>query len=101
MITKIDPPDFDKASTVQIDSDAGNPWLAVDEIENWAAHRGFVRTSEYHPRQVLVEGHRRFRAICYRISDEERAAMELAHRQMTERGDRLRGLVHHPARGPE
>ena len=99
MITRIDPPDHGNASTVQIDSDAGNPWLAIDEIETWAAENGFVRTSEYHPRPVLIDGHRRYRGICYRISDEERAALELAHRQMTERGDRLRGVVRHATEG--
>jgi hypothetical protein len=99
MITRVDPPDFDNASTLQIDSDECDPWLAIDEIENWAAMKGFVRTSEYQPRQVLVEGRRRFRAICYRVSDEERAAVELAQRQMIERGDQLRGMVHHSARG--
>lgn len=93
MITRIDPPDYKSTSTVQLDSDAGNPWLAIDEIETWAAQHGFVRTSEYHPRQVLVEGHRRFRAVCYRISDEERAAIEISQRRMTERGDVLRGTI--------
>lgn len=94
VITRIDPPDYDHASTVQVDSDVGNAWLALDEIEGWAAEKGFVRTSEYQPRQVLVDGQRRFRAICYRISDEERAAMELSQQQMIERGDQLRGMVH-------
>lgn len=89
MIKRIDPADFANVSTVQVDSDVGNPWLAIDEIENWAADHGFVRTSEYHPRQVLVEGRRRFRGICYRMTDEERAAIEQSHRQMIERGDAL------------
>lgn len=93
MITRIDPEDVTNVSTVQIESDAGNPWLALDEIETWAAENGFVRTSEYHPRQVLVEGKRRFRGVCYRISEEERAAMELAQRQMIDRGNALRGIV--------
>src|SRR5688500_16219300 len=94
-ITLIDPPDFQNASTVQIDSDAEDAWLAVEAIENWAAQNEFVSIGEFHPRQVLVDGRRRFRGICYRISDEERAAMESAQRQMAERGDRLRGAVPH------
>lgn len=95
MITRIDPSEYSNASTVQVDSDAGNAWLAIEEIENWAAEHQFVRTSEFHPRQVLVDGHRQFRSICYRISPEERAAMELSQRQMVERGEALRGVVPH------
>jgi hypothetical protein len=99
MITQIDPVSFADASSVQVDSDAGDSWHAIEEIENWAAENGFVRSSEYSPRQVLIEGHRRFRSVCYRISPEERAAFELSQRQMTERGELLKGLVHHAARG--
>lgn len=101
MITRIDPPKFGNVSTVQVESDAGNPWLAIDEIETWAAENGFVRTSEYHPRQVLVDGRRRFRGICYRISEEERSAVEDAHRRMIERGDALMNRATAPAAGPE
>ena len=101
MITRIDPPDYAPASVIQVDSDAGNPWLAMEEIESWAIEKGFVLTSEFHPRAILIDGHRRYRAICYRISDEERAAMEFAHRQMIERGDRLRGLVSHSSKVSE
>jgi hypothetical protein len=71
MITRIDPADFKNASTVQLDSDAGNPWLALDEIEEWASANGFVRTAVFHPRQVLIDGRRRFRGICYRLLAEE------------------------------
>lgn len=90
MIERIDPPNFQHASTVQVDSNADNMWSAIDEIENWATENGFVRTSEYAPRQILIGGHKHFRAICYRLSAEERAASELAHQQMTQRGDVLR-----------
>ncbi len=90
MITQIDPDKFANASTVQIESNAANPWLALDEIEEWAAAHGFVRTSEYHPRTVLVNGERRFRGICYRVTEEERAASEQAHQDMIARGDALR-----------
>ena len=93
MISRIDPPEFKNASTVQVDSTADDPWQAIDEIEEWAAAQGLVRTSEFHPRQVLIEGKRRFRAICYRISEEERAALELAHHQMIERGNALKGIL--------
>jgi len=99
MITQIDPKDFSTASTVQVDSDAGNPWLALDEIETWAAQNGFVRTSEYHARQVLVSGRRLYRAVCYRISDEERAALEQAQSQMSKRAEALRGILPRSARG--
>jgi hypothetical protein len=89
MITRIDPENFSDAATVQLESDAANPWLALEEIENWAAANGFVRTSEYHPREVLIGGHRRFRGICYRLTDEEVTAIEQAHQHMIERGDAL------------
>jgi hypothetical protein len=92
MITRIDPDNFASASTVQIESNAGNPWLALEEIEEWAAAHGFVRTSEYHPRAVLVNGERRFRGICYRVTEEERAAIEQAHQDMIVRGDALRHI---------
>jgi hypothetical protein len=97
MITKIDPPNFDAASSVQIDSDAGNPWLAIDEIETWAADHGFVRTSEYHPRVVLIDGRRRFRATCYRMSEEEVSAIEQAQQRMIDRGDAFRRAIAPPA----
>lgn len=101
MITKIDPPDYGNASTVQIDSDSGNHWLATTEIEEWAAAHGFVRTSEYHLRQVLVDGRRRFRGVCYRITDEERRAAEDAQRQMIARGDALRDALQGQSGGKE
>ena len=90
MITQVDPNQYTTASSVQIDSDAADPWLAIEEMENWAADNGFVRSSEYHPRQVLIDGWRRYRSVCYRISPEERAALELSQRQMTERGEALK-----------
>lgn len=92
-ITRIDPPDYREASTVQIDSDASDSWVALDEVEDWAQAHGFVRTSEYQPRPILVGGRRQFRAICFRLSQEERSAIDQAQIQMTERGKHLRGLV--------
>lgn len=93
MITKIDPADFDRTSTVQVDSDAANPFDAVDEIQRWATEHGFVRTNEYHPRQVLINGQRHFRSVCFRLSAEEIEAIEMAQRHMVERGEHLRGMV--------
>jgi hypothetical protein len=101
MITRVDPPDFIDASTVQVDSDASDPWLAVADVEQWAQQNGFVRTSEYQLRQVLINNQRRFRGICYRISVEERAAIELAHRRMIDRGDALRGKLQLTTQGHE
>jgi hypothetical protein len=98
MITRVDPPDFRTVSSVQVDSNADNPWVAIEEIESWAAENGFVRTSEYHPRHVLIDGGRQFRSVCYPVSDEERAAIELAHRQMSERAEALRGVLPRGAR---
>lgn len=93
MISKVDPSTFDSASTVQIDCDAANQWLAMDEIEDWAAAHGFVRTGEFPLRQVLLDGKRYFRAIGYRMSDEERIAIEMSHDEMVRRAEGLRGRV--------
>ena len=93
MIVKIDPAEYDSSSTVQLDSDAGNQWLAIGEIEDWASSHGFVRTSELNLRQVLVGGKRRFRTVCYRISEEELKAAEDAQARVVMRGDLLRGKV--------
>jgi hypothetical protein len=88
-ITRTDPEDFRNATTVQVESNARDNFTAIDEVERWAADNGFVRTSEYSLRQVLVGGQRRFRGICYRVTAEERAAQEHAQRQMIDRGDAL------------
>lgn len=90
MITRIDPADYVQASTVQVESDAASPWTALEEIEDWAAANGFVRTSEYQPRQVLAAGGRRFVGICYRLSAGEAAALEASQQRMVERGEALR-----------
>jgi hypothetical protein len=100
MITQVDPPDFQRSSTVQVDSDAGNLWLAIEDIEDWASQHGFVRTGEYHLRQVLIDGRHRFRGVCYRISEEERAAIEATQREMADRGDGLRGVLPRVVRSP-
>ncbi len=93
MITRIDPLDFENSSMVQIDSDAGNMWLAIEDVEDWASSHGFVRTNEQTLRPVLLDGKLRYRGICFRISDEERAAADFSQRMMIERAERLRGVI--------
>src|SRR2546425_680292 len=85
-ITLIDPPDFRNASTVQVDSDADDPWLAVDEIESWAEKNEFVRTAEYHPRQVLIDGRR---VNAYVPPSFFREFLNVATRPLFERGRRI------------
>ena len=93
MITRIDPPDYGNLSVIQVDSDQSDPWAALQEIESWALDHGYVTTNDLLPRQVLIAGRLQYRMVCYRISDEERAAIGLAQRRMDERADRLRGVV--------
>ena len=88
-IVRVDPPDPTGASLVQVDSSSGNLWLAIAEVDGWAVEHGFVRTNEFHLRQVLVEGHRRYRGICYRPTAEEAAAADQAQQEMISRADRL------------
>lgn len=78
-IVAIDPPDWEKANVVQVDSDARDNRDAVLEIEDWAAENGFARTTEYWLRQILKEGGRRvFRGICYRLTEEVMRSNEAA-----------------------
>jgi hypothetical protein len=92
-IVKIDPENYEHASTVQLDSDAGNMWLAMSEIEDWAGQHQFVRTGEMQLRVVLVGGHRHYRGICFRISSEEEASAEQLHREAIDRGERIADLI--------
>ena len=73
-IIGVDPSDYAKASTIQVDSDAPDNRSAIREIEDWAAERGFLRTNEYYLRQAIRDGKRIFRGICYRYTEEEREA---------------------------
>jgi len=89
MIIRVDPPDFAKSSTVQVDSDAPTNTLAMREVDDWAADNGFLRTSEYHLRPILVGGKRQFRGFCYRMTPEEMGAIEFDHQRLIERADKL------------
>ncbi len=92
-VIKVEPELFENEATVQVDSDAREMSEAIEEVEDWAWEHGFIRTHERNLRPVLVDGKLRFRGICYRISKEEEAAMDLAQRQMIERAERMRGLI--------
>ena len=83
MITRVDPPDPNSTSALQVDSDAGNYWLAVKDVERWAAEHGFVPVGGVRP--VLVDGRRQFRAVCYRPTPEDAAAAEEDNRVRRER----------------
>ena len=98
-IVSVDPPDPTDVSLVQVDSSAGNFWLAIAEINAWAADHGFIRTSEFQLRQVMIGGRVRFRGICYRPTTEEADAAEHAHRAMIARADQLPARAAVPARG--
>ena len=69
-IVKTDPEDWQKASSVQVDSDAPDNAAAILEIEDWAAENGFARVHEYWLRQIHgKDGSRAFRGICYRVTE--------------------------------
>lgn len=88
-ITKIDPAGFDQANSVLIDSDAPTNAQAIQEIDAWAAAHGFARTTEYWLRTVVSGGRQRFRGVCYRLTDEERAGTEQYLREVQESSQRL------------
>jgi len=73
-IVGVDPTEYQNANTVQVDSDAADNARAINEIGDWAAEHGFVRTNEYWLRQAIRGGKRIYRGICYRFSEEERAS---------------------------
>jgi len=83
-IVRVDPSDYQNANTVQVDSDAADNARAINEIGDWAAEHGFVRTNEYWLRQVPRDGKPIFRGICYRFSEEEREAAVKACQTNTE-----------------
>jgi hypothetical protein len=90
MIVKVDPPDFDRANVVLIDSDAPENEQAVEEIEDWAADHGFARSKERWLRIIIREDRRQvYRGTCYRVTEEERASAERLVDRAAERGRRL------------
>ena len=93
MITRIDPEQYQRATTVQVESDAPTNVRAVEEVEDWAAANGFVRTSEFAMRRALVGGELRFRGICFRLTDEELAAAHHMQQRMIERGEALQAIT--------
>jgi len=70
-IVAVDPKDWAAANVVQVDSDAKDNPHAIDEIEEWAAKNGFARVNENWLRQILRNGHRVFRGVCYRLTEQE------------------------------
>ncbi len=77
-IVKIDPEHWQKANSVQVDSDAADNAKAILEIEDWAAENGFARIHEYWLRQIRPkDGRPVFRGICYRLTEEETASSDV------------------------
>ena len=70
----IHPDPWTNAPSVVVESDAPTNAEAVDEIENWAAQNGFARTNEYWLRPIRRDGRTLLQAVCYRITEEHRAA---------------------------
>jgi hypothetical protein len=90
MIINVDPKSEDQVNVVQVDSDAADNLAAMREIEDWAASRGFARTTEFWLRRVRsADGRMLFRGICYRITREEIEAMEQSQREMDQRVERM------------
>lgn len=84
MIVQTDPLALDGVNTVQVDSDATDNATAIAEIDAWAAQNGFARTDEYWLKQVIRNGRRIFRGICYRITEEVRASAAATLQQIAE-----------------
>jgi hypothetical protein len=90
MITRIDPQDWEHANVVQLDSDARDNMQAMREIEDWAFDHGFARTTEYHLRAAITDDNLRvFRGICYRLTRDERRAIDETNRRVEERRGRM------------
>lgn len=84
-IVGIDPADWEKANVVQVDSDAPNNKEAIIDIENWAADKDFVRTTEYWLQRILKkDGRKVFRGICYRLTEEVVRSNEAACKESAE-----------------
>lgn len=71
-----DPQDLSGYNVLQVDCDAPTNDDAVLEIDDWADNHGFIRTNEYWLRQVIKNGRRFFRGICYRITHDEWTAID-------------------------
>ncbi|HEY3246561.1 MAG TPA: hypothetical protein VGM03_24715 [Phycisphaerae bacterium] len=69
-IVKTDPAEWQNVNVLLIDSDAPNNDRAILEIEDWAAEHGFVRVNEYWLREIRRDGHKLFRGICYRLTED-------------------------------
>ena len=94
-IQKVDPKDWQSASTVQIDSDSADNLEAKKEIEQWARDNGFARTTEFWLRQAITaDGKRVFRGICFRIGPDERRAADEINREVEERMSRMPVTMH-------
>jgi len=85
-IVGYEPTDLDRCNVVQVDSDAPTNAGAVIEIEEWAGstQKGFVRTNEYWLRQIIRNGKRLFRGICYKLTDDERLAIDQDGKRVAE-----------------
>ena len=91
-ITKIDPKDWKKANIVQIDVDAKDNREAIDALDNWAWKHGFARARENFLRIITrPDGTRIFRGGCYKLTDEEKTAIDLNFQAITKRAERIGG----------
>ncbi len=77
------PEELQGKNVISVDSTATNNVEAILEIDEWAAKNGFVRGGEYWLRQVVqTNGQHVFRAICYRLTDEDRREAEEASKRV-------------------
>lgn len=70
----VHPDPWTDAPSVVVESDASTNAEAMRQIEDWAAENGFARTNEYWLRPIRREGRTLFQAVCYRLTEEHRAA---------------------------
>jgi hypothetical protein len=89
-ITKIDPQDYEQAKLVQVDIEAQNNSEAVAELEEWAFEHGFARVRENFLRIISrPDGSRVFRGTCYKLTEEEKTAIDLNFKTIIQRADRI------------
>jgi len=94
-VTYIDPPDWNSANSVQVDSNAATNMAAIHEINEWAAANGFERVNEYWLRQrQLPGGVRVFRGVCIRLTQDELASRAKENRAAADRAARMPATPH-------
>ena len=93
-IVKIDPSAFSDVNIVQVDVRAKDNYEAIEALESWAGKHGFARLHQRYLRVIArAESGPVFRGACYRMTDEEKAAVHFEAEALFDRGRKIpRGL---------